>query len=374
MNPLLAGCCLLLLTLSIGCSPDVTAQRKSAARLLDAAKYDSARDVVSALSRHCPNDTAVLALRVRLYSAERRLRDATDALRLHDSLIGAHDSAMLMGVLEAAMKDADVVCVAATIRACGELAVAPAYGFVESALCDHNPVIRRAAVYAIPRYGRGNAVYALASTVLDDDPMVRGEMLKSAIRLGDRRMLDLTRILQLESNDGVIWCFINMRAALGDRQMCAQVRKELGGELEILKVEAAATLARLGEVQQLQVLAEALRSDEDCTRGMSARALGDLKADAYLDTLVAVAFDKSDLVRVHVAYALGELGDARAVPVLERLLHDSEPYVRATALVALTRLRPAEHTASAALADSSLAVRAAALAVLLDIQARPAAK
>jgi HEAT repeat protein len=369
----LLGACALALAVA-GCMPDVAAGKAKAARLLDVASIDSARALVSTLARHCRNDTGVLALQVRLYSAERRLLDATDALRLHDSLAGAHDSTMLMGVLEAAIKDADVVCAAVTIRACGDLACAPAYALVRSALYDRSPMIRRAAVYAIPRYERDDAVYALASAILDDEPMVRGELLKSAARLGDRRMLDLTRILQLDDNDGVIWCFINMRAALGDKEMRAQIRKELSGDLQILKVDAAATLALLGEVQQLRVLAEGLRSGEDCTRGTAIRALGDLKADAYVDTLIAAAVDKSDLVRDDIAYALGELGDARALPALERLMHDSAPYVRASALVALTRLRPAEHTASAALADSSLAVRAAAIAALLDNQTRPAAK
>ena len=369
---LLRSCALALAV--AGCMPNVAADKIKAARLLDVASIDSARVLVSALARRCPNDTGVLALRVRLYSAERRLREATDALRLHDSLTGTHDSTMLMGVLEAAMKDADAVCVVFTIRACGELAVAPAYALVRSALYDRNPMIRRAAVYAIPRYGRDDAVYALASAILDDEPMVRGELLKSAMRLGDKRMLDLTRILQLDGNDGVLWYFANLRAVLGDGQMRAQIRQELDGEHEILAVDAATTLARLGEERQLRILAEGLRSEEECTRATAARALGDLNADSYIDTLIAAAADKAEFVREEIAYALGEMGDAKAVPALERLVHDSAPYVRASALVALARLRPTEQAALAALADSSLVVRAAALSALLDIQARPAAK
>lgn len=372
MNPL-ARPYLSLFVLIVGCSPDMAAQRQTAHRLLGAEQYDSARAVVSALARRCPMDTGVLALRTRLHCAERRLREATDALRLHDSLTGAHDSAMVMGVLEAALKDADVTCVANTIRTCGELSLEPAYALVRSALHDRNPIVRRAAVYAVPRYRRDEAVYALASAVLDGDPMVRGEMLKSAARLGDRRMLDLTRVLQFDNDDGVIWCFINMRAALGDNEMRAQIRKELGGEFRILEVDAAATLARLGEMHQLRVLAEGLRSDEACTRATAARALGDLRAGECADALIAAAADTGELVRMAVAYALGELGDERALPVIQRLAHDSAPYVRASALVAQVRLRSDEQAIAPALADSSLAVRAAAVAALLAIrEARPA--
>ncbi len=316
---LLRACALALAV--AGCMPDVAADKIKAARLLDVASIDSARALVSTLARHCQNDTGVLALQVRLYSAERRLLDATDALRLHDSLTGAHDSTMLMGVLEAAIKDADVVCAAVTIRACGDLACAPAYALVRSALYDRNPMIRRAAVYAIPRYGRDDAVYALASAILDDEPMVRGELLKSAARLGDRRMLDLTRILQLDGNDGVIWCFINMRAALGDKEMRAQIRKELSGDLQILKVDAAATLALLGEVQQLRVLAEGLRSDEDCTRGTAIRALGDLKAKPAVGPLAALLNDPVTNVRNTAASSLRNIGGEDAEAALKQAGH-----------------------------------------------------
>jgi HEAT repeat protein len=368
----LARLWLLLFALSIGCSPDAAARRQTAHRLLGAEQYDSARTVVSALARRCPMDTGVLALQVRLFSVERRLRAATDALRRHDSITGEHDSALIAQVLNAAVRDGDIACAAVTIGACGELGVGTAYEAVESALCDRDPTIRRAAVYAVPRYRRDDAVDALATVILDDHPAVRADMLKSAAWLGDKRMLDLTRILQFDGNDGVIWSFINMRAALGDNQMRAQVRKELSGEYEILRVDAAATLARLGEKEQLRALVGSLGASDECARAAAARALGDLKATEYTDVLIAAANDKADFVREQVAYALGEMGDERALPALQRLVRDSGPYVRASALVAQVRLRPDEQVIASALADSSLTVRAAAVAALLAIQeARP---
>jgi len=368
MNALARDLFVLAFALSFGCSPDVAAQRRSAARLLDAAEYDSARSVVSALSRRCPNDTGVLALEIRLFSAERRVREATDALWLRDSLAGTHDPALMVQVLGAVLGDGDKGCIINTIRACGELAAEPMYGPVESALNDHDPDVRRAAVYAIPRYHHDDAVDALASEILDDEPMVRAEMLQSAARLGDKRMLDLTRVLQLDGNDAVIWYFINMRAALGDRRMRTRLHAELGQVCDLLKVDAAATLARLGEKEQLPVLTEAMRADDEAVRADAARALGDLRSDVYVDTLLAAAADKSEYVRQEVAYALGETGDARAVPTLQRLVHDGNPRVRASAIVALARLRQPEATIAPALRDSSLWVRAAAVTALLAVQ------
>jgi HEAT repeat protein len=359
--------CALVLT-AVGCRPDVAATKGRAARLLDAASIDSARVLVSGLARRCPSDTGVLALQVRLYSAERRVREATDVLRQHDSLAGAHDPVLLVQVLGAVLGGGDIGCAINTIRACGELAAEPMYSAVEAALDDREPYVRRAAVYAIPRYHRNDAVEALATAILDDDPMVRAEMLKSAARLGDKRMLDLTRVLQIDPNDGVGWCFVNMRAALGDKQMRAQVRTELAGDYQILKVDAATTLARLGEKQQLPVLAEGLRSDEECTRATAARALGDLKAGEYLDTLLAAVADTAEFVREEITYALGEMGDTRALPVLRRLAREASPRVRGSAVVAMARLGEPEETIASALRDSSLDVRAAAATALLAIQ------
>jgi HEAT repeat protein len=359
--------CAVVLT-AAGCSPDVAATKRNAARLLDVAKIDSAQALLGKLARRCPNDVDVLALQVRLYSAERRLLDATAALQRHDSLAGAHDSSLARIVLMGALKDEDDYVVASALEACGELAVEPMFESVLAALDDRNPRIRRAAVYALPRYDRESLAYALVPMMLDGDPYVRAEMLKSAARLGDTSMLQLTRALgYLETNDYVIWYYMVMCAVLGHRGMVDRVRHELSAEYDVLRTEAAAALVRIGERQRLPVVAAGLRSTAALSRNSAARALGDLHAAEYLDSLAGCARDSDERVREAVAYGLGEMGDERGVGTVRTLLTDRRETVRVRALTALARLRQpdVEKIATAALADSSRSVRATAVAVLL---------
>jgi len=359
--------------LSFGCSPDVAAQRRSADRLLGAAKYDSARVVVRALSCRCPTDTGVLALQVRLYSAERRLLDATTALRRRESLAGAHDSSLAVTVLKSALKDRDEQVVVCAIGACGELALAPLFTSVRSALDDRSPYIRCVAVYALPRYNRDSTAFLLAPMMLDDHPAVRAEMLKSAVRLGDKSMLQLTRAMgYLETNDYVIWNYIVMCATLGQSGTADRVRRELSGEHDVLRTEAAAALVRLGAMRRLPTVAAGLRSSEASARMSAADALGDLHAIEYLDSLANCAQDSDEGVREAVAYGLGEMGDPRGAGAVRTLLTDREETVRARALIALARLQQpdVDKIAAVALADSSPSVRATALAVLLASRAQ----
>lgn len=361
------SCCAMAL-LAIGCKPDNVAAKKNAARLLDAASYDSARVLVSALARRCPNDTGVLRLQVHLYSAERRLRAATDALRRYDSLVGTHDSSLAVTVLTSAMKDEDEQAVVCAIGACGELALEPLFTSIRSALDDRSPYIRCATVYALPRYNRDSTAFLLAPMMLDAHPAVRAEMLKSAARFGDKSMLQLTRAMgYLETNDYVIWNYIVMCAVLGESGMADRVRRELNGGHDVLRTEAAAALVRLGEKQRLPMVAAALRSSDESAREAAANALGDLHATEYLDSLANCARDSDVGVREAVAYGLGEMGDARGAGAARTLLTDHKETVRARALIALGRLRQRDidKSATAALADSSLAVRATAVAVLL---------
>jgi HEAT repeat protein len=351
-----------------GCGSEVPAQKAKAIRLLNNSSVDSAQALVTALARRCPNDTGVLTLQIRLFSAERRLLDASSALRRHDSLVGAHDSSLAEIVLSGAMNDGDERTVAGAIEACGELTLEPEYRMVVARLDDRDPQIRSAAVDAVVRYTRDGLASLLAPMMLDNDPLVRAQMLQSAIHLGDTSMLQLTRAMGLlERNDFVIWNYIQMCAVLGQTEMRERVRRELDNKDDVFRTQAAVVLVRLGEKQRLTTVAAGLRSSEAFARSIAAFSLGDLHATGFLDSLVNSSRDSDAAVREAVAYGLGEMGDSRGTATLQEMLADHAPPVRARALSALCRLKQPDidKLAMRALSDSSRAVRATALAVLL---------
>ena len=86
-------------------------------------------------------------------------------------------------------------------------------------------------------------------------------------------------------------------------------------------------------------LRELLSHQETPTRGMTALTLGTLADSAAYDALVRMAReDKDAYARRCAAYALGELGDVRALDPLKSILLDKDPNVAANAQNALDRL------------------------------------
>jgi hypothetical protein len=85
-----------------------------------------------------------------------------------------------------------------------------------------------------------------------------------------------------------------------------------------------------------------LSHEEVFTRGMAAMALGQGKVTASFDAIAAMTTKDADgYARRCAAYALGLMGDARAKPVLEEALKDSDKRVTANARAALAMLNEA---------------------------------
>jgi cyclophilin family peptidyl-prolyl cis-trans isomerase/HEAT repeat protein len=84
------------------------------------------------------------------------------------------------------------------------------------------------------------------------------------------------------------------------------------------------------------------------------------------DPLRAAAADADPTVRARAAAAMGQIGDAAAVPLLEKILHDADASVRAAAAVALGLIaEPASRESlHAAVADTDPGVRGAAVEAL----------
>ncbi|MBL8715855.1 MAG: HEAT repeat domain-containing protein [Myxococcales bacterium] len=89
----------------------------------------------------------------------------------------------------------------------------------------------------------------------------------------------------------------------------------------------------------VSVLARILGSEAPAmVRGDAAFALADLGAREALPALIAAAESDHDLVRELAVSALGELGDAEGLAVVERALRDEQPEVRFQAIVAYPRV------------------------------------
>jgi HEAT repeat protein len=158
------------------------------------------------------------------------------------------------------------------------------------------------------------------------------------------------------------------------RNLDASLR-DLGSERASTRASAIRDLVRHAQrsdttrERAIPALERALRDDDTpAVRSEAAVALADLTAHEALATLLVAAEDDDGHVRQMALSALGEIGDSRAVPRLERALRDARPEVRYQAVIAFARVvrddPPSVATALVrALDDDDAAIRYIAMRV-----------
>jgi HEAT repeat protein len=120
-------------------------------------------------------------------------------------------------------------------------------------------------------------------------------------------------------------------AAKGDTQYLIDALRDPMG-----RTWAAHYLGRRGVVEAVPALCRLLSAADPAARSAGALALGRLRAvEAFPDLMSLAEADPALGPRSHAIGAIGQIGDARAVPLLVRLLGSDEWRVRATAAWAL---------------------------------------
>ena len=100
-------------------------------------------------------------------------------------------------------------------------------------------------------------------------------------------------------------------------------------------------LAKRREPRAIPVLIHQLDTPDDIAAGYVGRALAEF-GWAAIDPLVGALAAGSAHTRAHAAYALGEIGDPRALPGLKQALNDGDKQVRRSAAGALAGIRSPE--------------------------------
>ena len=121
------------------------------------------------------------------------------------------------------------------------------------------------------------------------------------------------------------------------RSMMLQM--ELPGHLQVLRWKILEALSRLGGEQTVGILSEALNDRDPRVVEEAVRGLGRLQVKAAVPALLELSRGASsgNLTQA-VIEALGEIGDKRAVSVLEQALKTSDRFVEVEAAYALARL------------------------------------
>jgi HEAT repeat protein len=152
--------------------------------------------------------------------------------------------------------------------------------------------------------------------------------------------------------------------------------RDLASDRAAVRASAIKDLARHAQADEaararaIPLLERALKNDEHAqVRGAAAVALADVKGNEGLATLLAAVEDVDGYVRQMALSALGEIGDPRALPRIERALADERPEVRYQAIIAYARFAPADDVVPAlvrATSDADPAIRYIALRLAED--------
>lgn len=151
--------------------------------------------------------------------------------------------------------------------------------------------VRAAACWLLGVLAAPGAVLPLHSALHDADPRVRQAAARALGELGD---------------------------VTSTRALLDALERETVGEVRCAVVYA---LGLLGDERALEPLLLVLRGtgEQAQTRAMAAEALADLRLARAIDPLIAALSDPEPQVRFFTVFALGEIGDERALPELLRL-------------------------------------------------------
>ena len=136
-------------------------------------------------------------------------------------------------------------------------------------------------------------------------------------------------------------CNFSKHMASGNLDDFDIILQALNDEEEPTRANAAWALGELGDSRAVEPLLAALKEDDiEWVRYMAARALGKLGDSRAFEPLIEALNGESGRVSEGAAEALGELGDLRAVGPLVEALKDEDERERKEAFRALGKLDP----------------------------------
>ena len=197
---------------------------------------------------------------------------------------------------------------------------------------EDEPQVRRAAAWALGVIGDSRGVPALIRALQDDDPEVRRKAAWALGEIGDERARDaLVQALQDPDTDvRRVSSLVLERMGWEPTEMVSEIRAMIASR----KWDS---LAGMGEVA-VQALIEALDDDDPETREKAAWALGEIGDVRAVEPLIGKLEDEAVPVRVKAAWALGKIGDERAKLPLSRALQDEDEEVRVQVAAVMTSL------------------------------------
>ncbi len=295
--------------------------------------------------------------------------------------LGKSRSKEAVDPLIAHMNDSEETVRVNVIRALGEIGDTRAVPAIVPFTADPAPALRMAACQALGALKDARAVPALEKTLFGDEELIR---IVAARALGDipgPASLDaLLRVAFRDDSERIRSHVVKVIGERRTRDAVPRLEGALAGESDMVRANAAMVLGDIGDRSSLPVLMRSLDDPYYRVRCLSAHAIAKLApGDAAARDAVAKRLSREDngMARVDLAWSLALLGNRSGLPTIRDLLFRGSPEdVRAEAAIALGDLGDASDlpVLQKALADKMGIVRNRVAEAMDKIKGQPAQK
>ena len=266
-----------------------------------------------------------------------------------EALVNLAPGANLPAFREAVTSEAPLVRFAGCVALGQARDTASLKALLRAIEADPDPRVRLAAAFAAYRCGDTDSGRVLVLTLSDHpDEKLRADAAYLIGELGEPKALKRLSLAAARENSGYVAVQIeSAMAKLGDRDSLDKLMEYTLKSDAVTVLLALQTLVELAEPTTRKALEYRLHSDADYlqARLIAARALGRLGVDEgyelALNSLTFKAEDDNETmqVRSNAALALGAIGQARALPALQRLAErEDDARIQVAACYAICRI------------------------------------
>lgn len=227
----------------------------------------------------------------------------------------------------------------AAIEALGNSNSARAIDRVIEALADSNLNVRAAAVRALGESSSENVVPHLMTLLRDESSTFRAQAAASLAKLGGVALPGLIRALK-DPKPSVRQLAAEALGSIGSRDAVAPLIELVTTDQSGARPEAIEALGKIGDPAAVAPILAVMRTGSVAVRKRAVVALAGFREPRVQEALTGALTDANEEVRQFAASGLGEIGDERTIPKLERLAdNDASSDVRSAAVQAIERIR-----------------------------------
>jgi len=224
---------------------------------------------------------------------------------------------------------------AAACRVVGRLGDLAAVPFLIDRLEDKAPEVRREAIRALGELRAVDAIDAIADTIERSREWSNLLLTMALVRMGPAAVPTIGRLLQHSRSAPMTKALLQVTGRIGAVADPAMVRVLAAHPDPEVRVEAVRVLgAAAPDAESAAVCLDAMDDPEWPVRALAAWAIGRVGDDRAIARLRRAMGDPAYWVRHHVAEAMGALG-ARGAAALREGLRDENPFVRDMAAQAI---------------------------------------